>query len=394
MAERRGKHRDPTDPHLWAAVDAHGTTFLAAIVENLGQPVFVKDRESRFVLVNRACAELVGIERSRMIGGTDHDFFPHEQADFFVEKDREVFLRGEPITVEEAPLTDASGHRHVLRTVKAPVRDATGAVSHVVGIMTDITIERESEERLRLANEELERRVEERTEALRSAQQALLRKERLAVLGQLAGGLAHQIRNPLAAIQNAAAVLKRKLGQTVDPDVSASLAVIREEVWEANRIITDLLDYARIKPPHRALVDVGELLEAALARARPPDDVQVVREIEPALMVSVDERQLRDALGNVMRNALEAMHGGGKLFLQALREGDTAVIAIEDTGPGLSRASLQYLFEPLVTSKQLGLGLGLPTAKALVENQGGTIRCATHRGTGARFEIRIPVGSD
>lgn len=362
----------------------------AVILEHVAQPIFVKDRAFRYVFVNRALETLTGRDAEGFIGHVDHDLFPTSQADFFRLKDEEVFRTGEEVVVEEEPLDGANGTRRRIRTVKAPIRDAKGTITHLVGIITDLTEVLTTGDRLRNQNEDLERRVGERTAELASTQETLLRRERLAVLGQLAGGLAHQIRNPLAAMQTAASILKRRLEGSMDTEVGQALAVIREEVWEANRIITDLIDYARVKPPAREDISLDELVEAMLAEVQLPAAVRMSRTIEPGLVVSVDIRQTRDALANVTRNAIEAMPSGGELRLVGLGDKTDVVIAIEDTGPGLTRDSIAHLFEPLVTSKPLGLGLGLSTARALVENQGGSIRVGTSAGKGARFEIRIP----
>lgn len=387
-----GSKRSAGLPASAPAFEGVSAQLLAGIIEHIAHPVFVKDRDFRLVLINRACCDLLGRTHDEVIGRTDYELFPTSEADFFRNVDQRVFGTGQPIKVDEEPITDASGQTHRLQTAKVPLVDEAGVITHIVGIITDVTQLKTAEEALRSANEELERAVEERSDALRDAQQALLRKERLAVLGQLAGGLAHQIRNPLAAMATAAAILRKKLGEHADDDVRQALNVIREEVWEANRIITDLLDYARVKPPSRGDVSVQTLLDAAIEHAKPPPNVMITWEVDEGLMVRVDERQMRDALGNVVRNAIEAMPGGGMLRITAHAGEDGTVIGVEDSGPGITRASIAHLFEPLVTSKPLGLGLGLSTARALVENQGGTIRCATQRGSGARFEIRVPIG--
>ncbi len=365
---------------------------LRAIVDHVGLPLFVKDREYRFVLVNPALAALIRRGPDEIVGRTDYDFFPAEQADFFRTVDAQVFETGQPVVVEEESLTDPSGKVHILRTVKEPLRDPrSGEITHLVGIITDVTDAKRAEQTLRGANEELERRVRERTRELEDAQAELLRKERLSVLGQLAASVAHQIRNPLAAIATASAILRRKLASASDPDVTQALTAILEEVWGANRIITDLLDYARVKAPILAPVSIDELVEQALSSASPPDKVQIERDLEPELVVIVDLRQARDAIASVIRNACEAMPSGGRLLVIASRIGDEVLVAIEDSGPGLTRDAIKGLFEPLVTSKPLGLGLGLATARLLLENQKGSIRAATQRGGGARFEIRLPI---
>jgi signal transduction histidine kinase len=283
---------------------------------------------------------------------------------------------------------------HILRTVKEPVRDPrTGEITHLVGIITDVTSIKRAEQALRDTNEELERRVRERSKALEAVQTELLRKERLSVLGQLAASVAHQIRNPLAAIATASAILRRKLAATDDPDITQSITAILEEVWGANRIITELLDYARVKAPMVKRTSVEELIDSALSATSPPDAVTIEREVEEALVVEVDVRQAGDAIASVIRNAYEAMPSGGRLRVSACDDGDAVLVAIEDTGPGLTRDAIKGLFEPLVTSKPLGLGLGLATARLLLENQKGSIRAATQGGGGARFEIRLPRAS-
>lgn len=368
--------------------------FLEGVLAGLPDALFVKDREHRYVLVNAPFLALARKTEREVIGLRDEDVLPAELAVRYHATDREVLERGRSVRVEEETYVDPERQLYVIETTKVPLRDQTGAITHVLGLVHDVTRRKQAEDDLRHAKAELERRVEERTEALRGAQQELLRKERLAVLGQLAGGLAHQIRNPLAAITNAASVLKRRLGESADSDVQQALTAIREEVWEANRIITDLLDYARIRPPSRAAVRLESLIASALPLARADERVVIETSVDPSLHALVDERQMRDALGNVLRNGVEAMPDGGTLRVESYRDGESAAIAVQDTGPGLTRASLAYLFEPLVTSKPLGLGLGLATAKALIENQGGTIRCTTSSGSGARFEIRVPAADE
>jgi PAS domain S-box-containing protein len=366
--------------------------FLAAIIEHVAHPIFVKDRQFRFVILNRALCEMVGYAREQMLGKTDYDFFPKEQADFFRQKDIEMVTSRQPVDIAEEPITDSHGDVHILATTKVPLADAAGEPTHLVGIIHDITRLKRAEDELRRANDELERRVRERSDALQAAQQALLRKERLAVLGQLSGGLAHQIRNPLGAIANAGFLLKRKLQGHPDPDVATTVDIVLEEAMRANRTITDLLEYARLGPPIPHPVEVEELIEATLGGIRLPSSVRLVRQVSAVPEVMIDPEQTRGALGNLIQNALEAMPEGGTLTLRAHGSGGReVVIAVEDTGIGVPASAVELLFEPLVTTKPLGTGLGLTTARALVENQGGHITWCSREGTGTTFEVHLPV---
>lgn len=363
---------------------------IPAVIEHVARPIFVKDRSFRFVLLNRAFAALVGHPRDAMLGKTDYDFALAAEADFFRLKDAEMFSTGSRVTIEEEPFTDALGQRHVLTTTKVPLRNTAGEVTHLVGIIHDITRLKAAEQALQLANEALGQRVRDRTAALEAAQAELVRKERLAVLGQLAGGLAHQIRNPLAAILNSAYVLQRNVTSPSE-DTASAISIILEEVWQANRIITDLLDYARVRPPVRRPVSLREIVERTLGGQTTPPNVRVTLDVPVLPPVSVDPDQVRDALGNLLRNALEAMPEGGDLRISALPVGDEIRLSIADNGVGIPCDVQQKLFEPLVTTKPLGLGLGLPTTRALVENQGGSIRWESAPEWGTRFEVMLPI---
>jgi PAS domain S-box-containing protein len=364
--------------------------FLAAIVDHVAHPIFVKDRAFRWVLLNRSACELFGYRREDMLGKSDYDFFPKPEADFFRQKDLELFATKSEIVIDEEPLTDASGQRHVLATTKVPLRDETGEVTHLVGIIHDITRLKAAEAALRSANLEYEQRLDQRSRELIAAQDELVRKERLAVLGQLAGSVAHQIRNPLAAIKNAASVLKRSTGEEVV--VTQMLSTIDDEVRHANQIVTDLLDYARVRPPTTRPIDVGYLIQTALDGQQVPPGVRVTLRVPDLPPVQVDADQVHMALANLVRNALDAMPDGGALTLSAELDDRDIVVVVEDSGSGVRPEVQKRLFEPLVTTKPRGLGLGLTTARILLENQGGSVAYCERGGPGTRFKVRLPRG--
>ena len=365
--------------------------FLGAIINHIAHPIFVKDRDYRFVFLNDAFCTMVGWPCDAMLGKTDYDFFPKNEADFFRQKDAEMFASGERVVIDEEPISDAEGRRHWLATTKVPYRPSGAKeVTHLVGIIHDVTRLKAAEEALRQSNEDLERRVAERSRALAAAQGELLRKERLAVLGQLAGGVAHQIRNPLAIIKNASYVLEKAIGPTADTSIVGSLAMIHDEITHADGIVTDLLDYAAVRPPRFRPVAIDEVIDLAVRSDRIPSIVRLQVDVSPLPPLMLDEQQLHGALGNLIRNACEAMPEGGTLTVGACADGDAVVLFVEDTGPGIPPEVRDRLFEPLVTTKPLGLGLGLVTARTLVANHGGTIVGAPGKNGGARFEIRLP----
>jgi PAS domain S-box-containing protein len=384
----------------WVLPDgASALEFLALVIEQLPHPMFVKDRDLRYVLANRALLRIGGYAAEAVLGKTDYDFLPKVTAEFYRAHDMEVFSSGAEVTVAEEVLTDGVGDRRVLSTRKVPLRCASAEITHVVGIISDITRLKAVEEDLRVSTEQLELRVMERTNALALAQEDLMRKERLAVLGRLAGGVAHQIRNPLGSIKNAAYILDRRVREAEPPafsqpqvkaEVSHAIEIIHDEVQRANQIITDLLDYARNRVPVRRPTSIGYVVEQALGAQSVPTNVTVVRRVPELPSIAVDADQLQGALYNVLRNAIEAMPEGGTLTIDAELRGHFVVVRIADTGTGIPIDVRSRLFEPLITTKPLGLGLGLVTARTLIEGQNGTITCTRSDERGACFEISLP----
>ncbi len=362
---------------------------LLRTLDNVADPVFVKDTKFRFVFFNKAYVQMMGLAPEELLGKTDYDLSPKEEADFYRQKDIEVFATGLEVVIEEEPFTDREGALHMLATTKVPLRGPSGEVTHLVGIIHDITRLKLAEDALRRSNESLEQRVLERSLELAAAQEDLIRKERLAVLGKLAGGVAHQIRNPLASIKTAAHVLRKLRGS--DPNVDQSVDIIDEEIRRADQIITDLIDYARVRSPSIRSTSVGYVIDQALGGQMIPPEIKVQVDLPELPSALIDPDHVQGALFNIFRNAIEAMTAGGTLSIAARQEGNEIVIRISDTGPGVPPSIRKRLFDPLITSKPRGLGLGLVTARTLIEAQRGSVACVSGDGESARFEVRLPV---
>ncbi len=363
-----------------------------AILDNIPDMAWLKDREGRFVAVNTTFASAAGKKRPEdVLGLTDLDIWPQDLAERYRADDDEIMQSGQHKRVEE-PLVDAQGVTRWIETLKTRIVGDNGEVIGTTGIARDITKRKRAEEALRVTNDELERRVTLRTAELAEAQENLVRKERLAVLGQLAGGVAHQIRNPLAAIMNATYVLKRHLSPGQHSNVDDAIRIIHDEVRHANVIITGLLDYARVRTPDRHPASVVELVERVLASGSINDDIEVERRIEDGVpLLRIDADQIHGAIFNLVRNAVEAMPDGGRLTVDVHAEADQVVVAVVDDGPGISPQVRAHLFEPLHSTKPMGIGLGLVTARTFIEAHGGRISHVDTE-TGARFEIRLPRG--
>lgn len=235
---------------------------------------------------------------------------------------------------------------------------------------------------------------------LEAAQEEARRSERLAALGQLSAGLAHELRNPLAVIKGSAETLMRKLA-AADPITTEMAGYISSEVNRLNSIVTRFLDFARPLKLERRREQIPPLIERALKAARdrwPDAQVEVQRQFAAALPeISVDHELAEQVFTNLVLNAYEAMGpGGGKLRVAAAvaqSDGRRGVeITFEDTGPGVPAELRGQVFNPFFTTKESGVGLGLSIVSKIVDDHRGWIHLASEPGEGACFRVFLPEG--
>ncbi|NOT06557.1 MAG: PAS domain S-box protein [Anaerolineales bacterium] len=265
-------------------------------------------------------------------------------------------------------------------------------------IFIDITERRQAEENVHQLNLELEKRVEERTHELRIAQEQLVRHEKLAVLGQMSSSVGHELRNPLSVIASAIYYLKL-IQPNADDKVKQYLGVVDQEVRNSDKIITDLLDFARVKSVDREAVSASELIRQTLERFPVPESVNVSIEIPDDLpRVYVDVHQITQVLGNLTVNACQAMSGSTpdmlndrQLSLYSRIQNDMINITVQDNGVGISPENMKKIFEPLFTTKTKGIGLGLAVSQKLVDANGGRIEVESEAGKGTSFHVYLPI---
>jgi len=271
----------------------------------------------------------------------------------------------------------------------------------------------EAEEELRSLNRELEHKVEERTRQLLDAQEELVRKEKLSILGQLSGSVGHELRNPLGVMSNAVYFLKL-VHSDADETTKEYLDIIKQEIDNSLRIITDLLDFARTKTPQTKAITARELTDESLGRCAIPENIELQIEIPDNLpLLRVDTPQMGQVLQNLIMNAVQAMPDGGALRIGARFAGaglapapsvpaqagypqgaplqDFIAISVADTGAGIMPENMKKLFQPLFTTKAKGIGLGLVVCKNLVEANNGRIEVASEPGKGTSFTVLLPI---
>jgi len=224
-------------------------------------------------------------------------------------------------------------------------------------------------------------------------QTQMSRAEHFATLGELAAGLAHEIRNPLAGIAGVIEIVSRDL-----PPGSPARSVIKdakEEAVQINRILTDLLETARPKPPQFQVKDIGATVEHAVLFARQQAITKRItielNNDEEIPAVDHDPHQINQVLLNLLLNAIQAMEKPGTIHVSLRRDHEDALITVADEGKGILPENLSNIFRPFFTTKGHGTGLGLSLARRIVETHGGTIRVRSEVGKGTQFEVRLPI---
>jgi len=278
------------------------------------------------------------------------------------------------------------------RVPVGPRRDETAEMARVFNRM--VAELRESREKLQAYQEDLQRLVRERTQALEEAQAQLVQAEKLSAVGELVAGVAHELNNPLTSVLGYAQLLES------DPALPAELrayaGILVREADRARQIVQSLLTFARPQPVERHVLDLNEVVRQTLEVPRwDLGRVTVSPRYHPEpLWVRANAVQLQQVFTNIVQNALQAMGGGpGRLEVATRRVGDRAVVEFSDTGPGIPAEHLSRVFDPFFTTKKLGegTGLGLSISYGIVRDHGGTIRAANRPEGGACFSVELPL---
>ncbi|MFC2001470.1 sensor histidine kinase [Chloroflexota bacterium] len=251
---------------------------------------------------------------------------------------------------------------------------------------------RATEEELRSSNEELETANEE----LREAQEQLVRSEKLAAIGQLAGGVGHELRNPLGAIKNAVYYIKGKVTKSElaqqEPRVVEFLEIMDDEINSSNKIISDLLSFSRVGKPAVSPARIEKVIDDALQHTDVTENIELIRQVGTNLPeVEIDTEQIRQVMVNMITNAVQAMPERGKLIIGAKKKGSFLEVKVTDTGSGIPEEARGKIFDPLYTMKAKGIGLGLAVCKSIIDRHEGRIDVESSVGKGTTFTITLPL---
>lgn len=259
-------------------------------------------------------------------------------------------------------------------------------IAVLVGYLSKV--QRKTRERLERAGTELQ----EAYQKLNAAFDQLRHSDRLASLGQLSAGIAHEIRNPLGSIQGAVEILGQNL-PAGDPRAEFA-QIAKQEVSRLEKLTGEILQFSKPAPPRQIPIDWREIVESAsrlCADEAHRQGVAIIQETDaPQVSILVDPEQVKQVLINILINAIQAQPGGGKIAIRGEVDGDMLTMVIQDSGPGIKPDQLDTIFDPFFTTKREGTGLGLSISYQLVKNNGGKIRVTSEPDQGACFRISFP----
>ena len=372
-----------------------------------------KQRIEQYLNIAEVMLAVVGPDESitmindkgcRVLGYKERELLGRNWFDLLVPETRRDEVRGvfrelmaghiAPVEYHENPLLTSRGDERLIAFRNTVVRDSKG---QIVGILTsgqDITNRKRAEAAARRAQEQLlaqQRREKERVQAeLAKLRDELIRNTRLVAIGQVSASIAHELRNPLGAVRNAAYYLRRRYSEAEEP-LREYLGIIDQEVSAADRIIGNLLAMVRPREAPKSALDLGRVVREVFDRIGEVEGLRYRMSLAPdPFVVHASTDQLQQVVHNLLANAVSAMGGSGEVLIEASRSDDWDTITFTDTGPGVAPDVRETLFHPLVTTKATGTGLGLTICKQIVESHGGTIELVHHEGRGAAFRIRLP----
>ncbi len=281
-----------------------------------------------------------------------------------------------------------NGNYIIVKDTAKAIKDQNGKTISFIGGVRDITQRRRDKEEIEQYSKHLEQLVEERTKQL-------ITYERFAAIGQVAGMVGHDIRNPLQTLTSEVYLLKTDLTSLPENDASAdmkeSLESIEHNIGYINKIVADLQDYSRQLKPEYTQVDLEDLITHTFETIAVPNKIALSFKLKMLPKIKADPTFIRRALTNLVNNAIQAMPDGGKLEIAGYTHDGFVSLTVADTGVGISEEVKSKLFTPMYTTKAKGQGLGLAVVKRLVEAQGGNVYFESEMGKGTKFIMKLPL---
>jgi two-component system sensor histidine kinase PilS (NtrC family) len=372
LSARLAERQTRSDVRLRAATQSLATlrALHERIVESIRSGVVTTDLQGRIYTFNAAAEEITGYNVADVRGQDASIFFGEIKA--IIDDSMNTARAGEASPRSEAACLTADGLRLRLGFSVSPLFSETGETTGTVITFQDLT-------------------------QIRALEETSRRQDRLAAIGRMAASIAHEIRNPLAAMRGSIQMLRADMeGESSQTEL---MAIILRESDRLNRIISDFLNYARPRSIIQSKVDVGELLRQTFTLLRNSAEIgdgKIIKEEVPAhpVLINADSEQLQQVFWNLARNALQAMPGGGTLRAGVERHSQNRLrIGFSDTGRGMTPEQVEHLFEPF-SSTTGGTGLGLSIVYQIIRDHGGTINVRSREGKGTTITIELPADAE
>ncbi len=240
-------------------------------------------------------------------------------------------------------------------------------------------------------NQSLELRVGSRTKELKTALGELIKKERLAAIGQMASIVSHEIKNPLAVMANSIYLIKARIGADGDHRILKNISIMEQEIKQANGIIEEILGYARTREQILTVVDMNMYMKEILTSYPFAQNIQVITDFaKEHLPVHIDSEEMKQAVRNLIGNAVEVMPDGGQLVVKTKKDGNNIILSVRDSGPGIPPDIQEKIFAPFFTTKARGTGLGLAVVKKMASRNNADILLQSEVGKGTKISIILP----
>lgn len=370
-------------------------SILSGIIEQTGAMIAYLDLNFNFIIVNSAYAKGSGYTVEQLIGKNHFELFPNKENQAIFEKVRDT---GEPVKFLDKPFQFANQPQRGITYwdwTLSPVKNPQGKIQGVIITLMETTERKKAEQALEQAQAQLQRYAQNLEQLIEERTKQLQEKERMAAIGQTAGMVGHDIRNPLQAIVGDLYLLK-DIAEDIPSEEDKSYAKelidgIEDNINYINKIISDLQDYARKTKPKLEEVDLKQAIQKVLLVTDIPKNISISYFVKSDIKLKADDTYIRRILTNLITNAIQAMPSGGELTIDATYQDNRAMLIVADTGQGIPKEAQDKLFTPLFTTKSKGQGFGLAVVKKFVDQLGGTISYESQVGKGTKFIVTLPI---
>lgn len=375
---------------------------LSAFFEEAPAGLTLYDREGRYIKVNETIARINGIPAEAHTGKRPSEILPPALAKEVEKANRRTLETGDKLVNVEISALIPTVRPEIGHYVysRFPISSPEGERLGIGAVIVDITERKHAEEALARLNSELEQRVDERTAELRAAQEELVLNERLATLGQLTATVSHELRNPLGVMRSSMYVVEKMI-EDGDGRLLQAISRVNRNITRCDRIIDELLDYTRIRDLEIRSVPLDDWLGTFLDEQLVPEGVRIQRKFGAGgMVVHTDTDRLRRAVINIYDNACQALTEQGcgsgaqykpQLTIQTRVGNHRMEMIFADNGPGIPENEIERIFEPLFSTKNFGVGLGLPVVRQIMEQHRGGVEVDKRRGGGAVFTLWLPL---